>query len=325
MPAPRTPPVSPDVAVTQRADALCEMGRPEKAIEMLKPALATWPESYDLHIAFGWACGQFECLDDAEAAYRRAITLRPDRAHAYNVLSRLLIRMYRSPEALECARASIRLAPNQAAAYIAAADAARLSGDAPAALDYARESVRLSGQGEWRIGRVLLSYEHWGEAENILRRTQATHPMTSDTPMFLALALIPQGRLEEADYSLRDALRIWPRYTLAELILQRVRTWLLQERTLRQSLKAKPSDAPTLANLGSMLLAQGRLDEAIDALQVAAQPLCLPAHVDQALCVALEHQAALARGEVPGSPMLALELEMWGVIDQRRRRRGKRA
>jgi len=292
---------------------------------MLKPALARWPESYPLQLELGWACAQFECLEDAEAAYRRAIVLRPDRFPAYNLLAWTLIRMFRPGEALECARASMRLDPLNGAAYIAALDAARLSGDAPAALEYARQSARLCLPGEHRIARVLLSYERWPEAEGLLRRARAAHPGHSDTPMYLALALIPQGRLDEAAYSLRDALRIWPRYTLAELILLRVSTWWREERGLRETLEAEPLDGAALGNLAALLLAQGRLDEAIATFEAAvrAPP---PGPVDDTLRLARAHRAALDRGEaVADSAMLALELEMRGVIDERRRRRGKRA
>lgn len=110
-------------ALATRADVLRRLGRGADAISDYEQALAVAPQSYWPLCRLGslyWS--ERRDADAAEAALRRAITLRPDYTEAYYRLATVYRANRRSDEAIEIYRMILSLNPKEARAQRALQD-----------------------------------------------------------------------------------------------------------------------------------------------------------------------------------------------------------
>jgi tetratricopeptide (TPR) repeat protein len=92
------------------ADIYCEQGDYEMAIELYSRLLQYEPDNADAHTYVGYLHWQLGHIEEAEAAYRKAIHFNPNNALACNNLGVILLDEYQDPEgakglfehALEC-------------------------------------------------------------------------------------------------------------------------------------------------------------------------------------------------------------------------------
>lgn len=143
------------------------------------------------------------------------------------------------------------------------------------ALDCVRQAVALDPADahlQHHLGQVLLRMQRWAEAEAALR---AAVQRDADIAAFhsdLATALQRQGKAEAALAAAREATRLDPK---APHLLRRLGALLMQtgdvaaaEATFRQAIEAG-SDAGGFIDLANVLARQGRMDDAIVAVQQA--------------------------------------------------------
>lgn len=240
------------------------------AVDLLGRAISTWPDHFELYMVMAGSYLKLRRFHAAADATRAAISLRPDEPSLYSNLAIYLNCADRPAEAKEAALASIRLAPDQRSGLLWMAEALRLSGERAEALSYAQRAVALDASvGLHVLGRVLLLHERWLEAEETLRRAFATRPEFSDTPFYIALSLLPQGRLADAVESLETSLRNDFRGELARPLLDRVEEWLRAEALVRERTSdGRAADRlEALRALAELLTAQDRLTEAVDSLE----------------------------------------------------------
>jgi tetratricopeptide (TPR) repeat protein len=248
-----------------RAQAMWQMGRPEAAISLLEPAMASFPESGVLYEAAAIAYGKSERFEDAIAAARRALAFNPSSAKLQLLLAFKLGEANRPREALAPALAALRLEPDNSSAHMAVSEASRRCGDRDQALRHAQEALRLNGDRHPALmGRVLLLHERWEQAETALRRGYAGHPDAWDGCFYLALALIPQGRCEEAKAMAEAFLARRPDDKVVPLLWERLERWQQREVGLREAVSSAMGSPARRARveLATLLVSQDRVTEA---------------------------------------------------------------
>jgi tetratricopeptide (TPR) repeat protein len=175
-------------------------------------------------------------LEEAEAQYRRALTLQPDYAPAYANLGMVLFALNRPDEAIEAYTRAIEL------------------GSADVDLDY-------------KLAIALLQAGKPAEAVDPFRRAIAAGRRSPETYNNLGIALIRANREDEAMAAYKEAIQRNPnngvlRFALASLLVNRER---FEEAIveLRAGLAIVPESAEAHNNLGGALAASGRTAEAI--------------------------------------------------------------
>jgi tetratricopeptide (TPR) repeat protein len=294
------------------AQSLLQMGRPAAAIDLLRPAIASSPDNYMLYQVAAIAYGELQRNEEAIAAAREAVALKPDSGQLQMILAHRLIMANRATEAVKPALAAIRLQPEVSGAQAAAAEALRRSGDRAAAMKHAREAVRMNPERhQGALGRVLLSYGRWEEADQAFRRALVTYPEGWDIHFYLALSLVPQGRVDEARKLLENFLARHPDNPPVSMLRERLERWQEAESSLRRAITTGDGQTSRQTEMASLLISQDRLAEAAEILEsvVADKPENreVRAQLQHVLARVKESQ----RGEDIGTPaMLALEQEL---------------
>lgn len=112
------PPVSrrwdtPEGEALRRARAAMETGDLDSAIQRLRDEISRFPNEHDLYVMLGLALGQNGNSREAIGAWRRALTLRPERAHSLANLGLLLVKTGRPEDSVESFRRAITLQPQE--------------------------------------------------------------------------------------------------------------------------------------------------------------------------------------------------------------------
>jgi Flp pilus assembly protein TadD len=137
-------------------------------------ALDLRPECAEAHYCLGILLGDRQKLGAAEAAYRKAIAFRPEFAKAYTNLASTLLRQGKYREAEAACRKAHDLRPDLLEAYV-------------------------------NLGNALLGQGKYGAAEAAFRKAVDLKPDDALAHRNLGLALIGQARFDEAAASLRKA------------------------------------------------------------------------------------------------------------------------
>lgn len=146
------------------ADVLILQGDPTSALGLTDSALRVDPQSADAHYCRGIALEQLKQMDEAQAAYRKAISLRPEHSRALNNLAYLLARdPATAAEAVKLAQKAYAIAPSPAVgdtlgwAYVQAGQAAKglplLEAAAKALPDQAEVARHLSKARQMAAGQ----------------------------------------------------------------------------------------------------------------------------------------------------------------------------
>lgn len=174
-------------------------------------------------------------IDEGEAAYRGALQAKPDFVQAYNNLGGLLRFLDRADEAEATFRQALAIQP-----------------DFPEALN--------------NLGILLIETQRLTEAEVVFRKLLEIVPDDAEIHNNLGILLQKAGRFDEAEASFQDALRLQPDYAevhhnLAALMVEAGQA-AAGEANFRQRLRQKPSDIDALKGLAVLLSNTDRTDEA---------------------------------------------------------------
>ena len=218
-----------------------------------------------------------------------------------------------------CCRAVLSVAPDEADALHLLGLAAHRGGEHGEAVAYLERAVALRPEVAHfhaNLGTAQLAAGAPAAAEPCLRAAVRLDPGRADAWSNLGLALLRQGRPADAEPCLVAALAAGGRADAAgDLAACRQQLGdaaaacgdLAAEAHYRAALAVRPDHAPSLTNLGNLLAAQARLDEAIPVLRaaVAVQPATADAHNN--LAAALTASGNLAEAE--GASLGALRLD----------------
>ena len=152
----------------------------------------------------------------SEAAYRKAIELRPDWSWPYNGLGILLHSLKRYDEAEACFRAAIVREPDWSRPHNDLAIMLRISGRYDEAEKEARRAIELEPDGlaaNNNYANLLVALERYEEAKHYYERAREIAPEHPAPYYNLACLACMTGHQEEALPLLEQAIAIDPRYS----------------------------------------------------------------------------------------------------------------
>ncbi len=253
-----------------------QLGRPALAVELIGRAIKQngMIPSYFSHL--GLALRDEGKLDEAIAAYRQAIRIKPDYADAYSNLGAALLEQGKLDDAIAAFRQAIRIKPDYVQAFSNLGNALRNQGKPDEAIAAYRQAIGISpgyADAHQNLGVALRDLGKYDEAITAYREAIRINPGSADAHFNLAVALRDQGKLVEAVAACCHAISINPKLALAHYNLGNV----LQDQgkldeaieAYRQLIRISPDFADAYSNLGVALRSRGKLDESIAAYRQA--------------------------------------------------------
>ena len=158
-------------------------------------------------------------IDAGIAKVQRALAADPDIVEAYTMLGNLHSKAKRFEDAAQAYQRALKLDPeHQGAAFSLALTYKQLGrlADAETGFERARALDPKSGKADWQIADILMRRGDHAGAANILQATLTDKKV--DRPSFLiklAEAEIEQGRHEDAERRLREAIELRPDAAMA--------------------------------------------------------------------------------------------------------------
>jgi tetratricopeptide (TPR) repeat protein len=190
-----------------------QRGYPELAVDLIGKAIARNGAVADFHCNFGSALHALGRMGEAEAHYRRAITLNPTHVESYNNFGNVLNAQGRLEEAQKQFRQALALRPSYAQAHFNLANALLLEGRTDEAIMYYQQAVGLLPRfprAHFNLAQALQSQGKLAEAEASYRRTVALEPNWAEAHRSLGKVLRGSNRPVEAEASYRRAHEIAP-------------------------------------------------------------------------------------------------------------------
>jgi tetratricopeptide (TPR) repeat protein len=237
-------------AQPRHADALhllgvvsSQAGRSDLAVELIRQAIKQSGQSV-FYLNLGNALREQCQLNEAVAAYRDAIRIKPDYVEVHFGLGNVLTELRRFDEAAAAYRSAIRIKPDYAEVHFGLGNVlTELRRFDEAATAY-RNAIRIKpdyAEAHCNLGAALRRSDKMDEAVTEYQRALAIKPRSVEVYCNLSGAFFDQGRLDEAIVASRKAITL------------------------------KPDLAEAHNNLGVALLQLGRMSEARTALQKAVQ------------------------------------------------------
>jgi tetratricopeptide (TPR) repeat protein len=197
----------------ERAEIWIEQGRPDRAEQELREALADDPNNPDTHVALALCLFALDRYEEALAEAEAAVVLAPELPSAHHARAYALLGLGRGRAAEAAARHTIELDPTHASAYgtLAAALSARQKWQA--SLDAAEEGLAVDPEDESCANTRAVALIQLGRAEEAdfqLESALRRDPENPDTHRNLGWKALHDGRPHEAIVHYREALRLDP-------------------------------------------------------------------------------------------------------------------
>jgi protein O-GlcNAc transferase len=247
-----------------------QSGRPSVAVELIRQAIQRNGRNPLYFSNLGTALRTARKLDEAVAAYRQAILVKPDYAQAHYNLAIILHDQGKLDEAVAACRQAIRLKPDFVEAYYNLGTALRLQGKLGEAVAACRQAIRAKpnfAQAHYNLANALRDQGELDQAIAAYRHAVRIKPDYAEAHSNLGNALRDQGKLDEAVAAFRQAIHIKPDYAdaycnLASALFDQGK---LEEAfaACRQAIRVEPIFAEAHYTLAMVLYGQGKPDDAI--------------------------------------------------------------
>ncbi len=238
------------------------------AVRSYRRGLEIVPDDAELRNALGWTLFQEGNTADAVVEYRRALKTNPLSAKVHNNLALALVELGQLDEAASHFSRSLELDPKAEIYSDLGFTMARL-GKPEVALASYQKALELDpncASAHSNLAVALVQEGNLEEAESHYRKALSGRP-TAETHNGLGYVLARRGRTDEATAEFRKAIELNPKFTPAynNLADALVKQGNLEEAAAnyRRSLAEKPSAAVYKA-LGAVLGQQGKNDEAAE-------------------------------------------------------------
>lgn len=208
-------------------------------------------------------------LQDAEAAYRRALEADPNDVEALHLLGALLCQTGRFDAAVATMQRAVRCRPSDPVLRNNLANALKDAGRLQEAEESYRQAIAQRAdfaEAHSSLGSLLHALGRFAEAQQCLRTALSINPRHAYAHNYLGMVLSDLGQREAGIAAFRCALSIEPRlaqahYNLGVALLDASKPQEA-EQALRRALAFAPGVAAIHIDLGNALLTLGRLAEA---------------------------------------------------------------
>ncbi len=217
-------------------------------------------------------------LDEAIAAYQKAIEIDPDYADAYYNIGIALRKQGKLDEAIAAYQKAIEIDPDYADAYYNIGIALRKQGKLDEAIAAYQKAIEIDpdyAKAYYNIGIALRKQGKLEEAIAAYQKAIEIDPDYAKAYYNIGIALDDQGKLEEAIAAYQKAIEIDPDYAKAyyNMGIALRKQGKLEEAiaAYQKAIEIDPDDADAYNNMGYALEKQGKLEEAIAAYQKAIE------------------------------------------------------
>lgn len=228
---------------------------------------ATLPRDAQVHYTIGYTLCLSDKTDDAEAAFRLAIELKPDHFHALKDYAALLLDRGQYDEAATHYRAASLLVRDDATIACNLGAALQAAGELEQALAAYQRMLELlpdSAIAHNNIGSILQNQGHIELAQQSFVRALAIEPNFADALSNMGVCLLGLGRLDESlDYT-------------------------------RRAIEHNPAHLQARTNITSVLFKLGRNEEVIEQCRLALQVNPDWKHIYSNLLFSLAHSEQIA-------------------------------
>ncbi len=184
-------------------------------------AFANVALTYSAEINFYWSDDQESAITEGLLYAEKASSLDPDIPQIYFTRSMLLLSQRQHQAAMEAALRTIDVHPDYADGYAALAFISSYMGEFDRALEALKRAQRINPQGTGIYlgveGRVYFQQHRYEEALAVLDESLERNPAVDVIHLFKAASLAELGRLEDAEWSVEEALAINPGLTLSQI------------------------------------------------------------------------------------------------------------
>ncbi len=235
-------------------------------------------EVADRHDQRGTELGAERRFDEAGAAFRQAISLRPERARYHNNLGSCLHLLGKNDEAIECFQRALELRPDFAQALYNLGTALAAQGQYQQAIESYRKAVALQpAEATYHnnLGSSLQALRRYDEAIAEHSRAVELQPRDANLYFNLGNALQAQERNDEAISFYRKAIELDPTQAVFYSSLgTSLRSRGRHGEALAAYEKARalaPADADVHVHLGNAYQDRGRHEAAVESYRRAVQ------------------------------------------------------
>jgi predicted O-linked N-acetylglucosamine transferase (SPINDLY family) len=214
-------------------------------------------------------------LAEAEACFRRALALEPDRPDALHLLGVVAHQAGRHDAAVSLIRRAIQRSPHPGY-FLSLGNVLQSHGQPEEAIAAYAQAIRIRpdyAEAHCNLANALKEQGRLDEAVAAYTQAIRIKPDFAEAHSNLGIAMNQQGKCEQAIAAFRQAIRVKPDLAEAHCNLGAA----LNERRkseeavaeLRQAIRIKPDYAEAHSNLGDALKEQGKLEEAAAACRQA--------------------------------------------------------
>ncbi len=196
-------------------NVLYAIGKLDEAVAAYRKAIELDPKNTDAYSGLGYALSAQKKLDEAVAAYRKAIELDPKNTDAYSGLGYALSAQNKLDEAVAVYRKAIELDPKYVYAYNGLGYALSAQNKLDEAVAAYRKAIELDPKNTYvytNLGYALSAQNKLDEAVAAYRKAIELDPKNTDAYTNLGYALSAQNKLDEAVAVYRKAIELDPRY-----------------------------------------------------------------------------------------------------------------
>ena len=248
-----------------------DAGQLEEACALYREALRLAPQSARAHLNLGIALQALGDDGGAVARYKQALVLDPANPYAAYNFGKLRYERGAHGEAEQLLRQALRSRPDFPQARVVLACALQAQGNVQAAAAELEAALRDKPEDFGALviyAGILRRLGRVDDAASALRRALALDPQSLDARATLFHVLEAKGDPAGAALELEAVLRQRPDWAEALFnygcVLNKLMRAAEAEAALRRAIAIEPGFAPAYRMLGGVLLAQCRIDEALE-------------------------------------------------------------
>lgn len=254
-----------------------QAGRLGEAENLYRQILSIEPNQVEVIYLLGALCAQADRHEAAVELFNRAIDLKPDAVY-FDALGRSLKHLGRLDEAIAAYRKALQIKSDFANAQNNLGVALQAAGDNIASQAAFRAAIQIDpnlAEAQFNLGKILLDAGRFDEAVDLYRRVLRINPRHAEAWNNLGMALYESGKIEQSIEALGHALQVRPEYAEAFNNLGnafRSLACLSEAMAAYQSaIRAKPNYAEAHSNFAVALWEFGSSGQAIASCQSAIQ------------------------------------------------------